>query len=104
MDNGLSLADAMALKNDGYDGMNSWIWIIVLFLGCLIIYVYLYFAGLDLKDQFSSKSFINKIRSKMKYDIILLRPLVVGKTDARAFLIAVLSLLQKKNIRMKFFA
>ena len=32
MDNGLSLADAMALKNDGYDGMNSWIWIIVLFL------------------------------------------------------------------------
>ena len=76
----------------------NYFWIIVLFLGCLIIYVYLYFAGLDLKDQFSSKSFINKIRSKMKYDIILLRPLVMGKTDARAFLIAVLSLLQKKNI------
>ena len=32
MDNGLSLADAMALKDDNGMNGNCWIWIIVLFL------------------------------------------------------------------------
>ena len=76
-------------------------WFIALLIGCFVLYCYLFFAALDLKDSFISKTFLNKIRAKLKYDIMLYRPLILGKTDVKAFLVSVLFLFQRKNIDIR---
>jgi len=77
-----------------------YMWIVIALIACLVLFIYLFFAALDLKDQLSDTVFMNKMRRKLKYHAALLRSFLVHKSDAKALFVGVLSLIQKGAVQV----
>ena len=94
------LSDAITFDVPRPEGLTEKIsyypWFIMILIYCLVIFCYLFFAAQDLKDQFLSKKYMNKVRGRFKYDVTLFRPLILKKSDDLSFFVAVLFLFQKK--------
>lgn len=75
--------------------------ILALFVG-LILFLYFHFSALDLHDREIESRYLAKVRSRLKYDLGVLRYLLVKKTDSKTILAYVLYLFSKKAIDIRF--
>ena len=84
------------------DNLNRFGWIIVSLICSVVLFLYFKFTAFDIRNSMQKSKFLMKVRSKLSYDIGMLRWLCMRKADTRSLFAVIIHLLQKDLISIHF--